>query len=264
MFKEWRMFRGSVKSWGEDRTDEGGVGHGDVVVVHSRYDEVDNLVIEKEGQFHNRYGVFDHDELVGKPLGRRWVSSSGKLATGAGFVLALRPTPELWTLSLLHRTQIVYAHDIAVILMEMDLRPGCCVIEAGTGSGSMTVSLARAVAPTGRVISFEFHEKRAQKAAEDFKMLDVSDIVTVTYRDVVVEGFRGVPDSSIDAVFLDLPAVWDVVAEAERVLRPDGVLATFSPCIEQVEKTRESLRRHQFCEVKTSTVGLRSWDTRPR
>ena len=72
-------------------------------------------------------------------------------------------TPELWTLSLTHRTQILYGIDIAVVCSYLNLRPGCVVIESGTGSGSLTVSLARAVGAGGHVNTFEFNEDRATK-----------------------------------------------------------------------------------------------------
>mmetsp|Transcript_1717 Transcript_1717/g.5185 ORF Transcript_1717/g.5185 Transcript_1717/m.5185 type:complete len:357 (-) Transcript_1717:1230-2300(-) len=258
------MHRRAIERWNSSRQEGEEFAVGDVVVVHSRHNEVDTIVLQKDGSFQNRYGIFEHNDLIGKQPGRRWITSSSKAATGAGFVLALRPTPELWTLGLSHRTQIVYTHDIAVILMEMELKPGCVVIESGTGSGSMTVSLARSVFPSGRVITFEAHAQRAKEAAKDFHLLGLSDCLTVVHRDVSVDGFSGVSDSSVDAVFLDLPAVWEAIDEAERTLRPGGVLATFSPCVEQVQRTVEELRKSRFSEIKTCTVALRSWESRRR
>jgi tRNA (adenine57-N1/adenine58-N1)-methyltransferase len=81
-----------------------------------------------------------------------------------GYVYLLRPTPELWTLSLPHRTQIVYMPDIAYITMRLGVRVGGKVMEAGTGSGSMTHSLSRTVGPRGKVLSFEYHRARYEKA----------------------------------------------------------------------------------------------------
>ena len=81
-----------------------------------------------------------------------------------GYVHLLRPTPELWTLSLPHRTQILYATDIAFITSELSVRVGGTVLEAGTGSGSMSHSLARTVGPKGKVHSCEYHKTRFEKA----------------------------------------------------------------------------------------------------
>jgi tRNA (adenine57-N1/adenine58-N1)-methyltransferase len=82
----------------------------------------------------------------------------------SGYVYLLRPTPELWTLSLPHRTQILYMTDIAYIIMRLGIRVGGKVLEAGTGSGSMTHSLSRAVGKKGHVGSYEYHAPRCEKA----------------------------------------------------------------------------------------------------
>jgi tRNA (adenine57-N1/adenine58-N1)-methyltransferase len=146
-------------------------------------DLVQSLVVTPGKAFNSRYGDYPHSDLVGIPYGSKVASRSGK-----GFVHILRPTPELWTLALPHRTQILYLADIAFITSWLHIRPGSVVIEAGastllsahlfrkfhshpffslpgTGSGSFTHSIARTVGATGRVFSYEFHEARAGKAA---------------------------------------------------------------------------------------------------
>jgi tRNA (adenine57-N1/adenine58-N1)-methyltransferase catalytic subunit len=173
-----------------------------------------------------------------------------------------------------HRTQILYVADISVVVSILGLRPGMLtaslplcltrsltaslthslpysmllclsadaagytVLESGTGSGSLTHSLARAVAPNGRVATFDFHEQRAAEAAEEFKRHGLSPLVTVGHRNIEENGF---PETGADgllgaahAVFLDLPGPWRVVPSASRCLRPGGTFCAFSPCIEQV------------------------------
>lgn len=101
---------------------------------------------------------------MGQPYGSRVTARDGK-----SWVYLLAPTPELWTTVLRHRTQILYLADISMVVAGLELRPGAVVLESGTGSGSLTTSLARAVAPTGHIHTFEFHEQRAETAAEEFK-----------------------------------------------------------------------------------------------
>ena len=157
---------------------------------HQTRDLVQSLVVTPGKSFNSRYGDYPHADLVGIPYGSKVPSRTGK-----GFVHILRPTPELWTLALPHRTQILYLADIAFITSWLYIRPGSIVIEAGkvslpssrpctsfvpkkfirrpcsfsffpgTGSGSFTHSIARTVGATGHLFSYEFHEARASKAA---------------------------------------------------------------------------------------------------
>jgi hypothetical protein len=99
-------------------------------------------------------------DWIGLPFGSKVFSKSGP-GGHKGWVYLLAPTTDLWSLVLRHRTQILYIADISMVCMYLDLRPGCTVLESGTGSGSLTHSLIRAVAPTGHVHTFEFHPERA-------------------------------------------------------------------------------------------------------
>ena len=106
-----------------------------------------------------------------------------------GFIYLLHPTPELWTLVLPHRTQILYIADISFITSYLQLKPGMHVIESGTGSASFSHSIARTIAPTGKLYSFEYHEERANLAREEFKDHGLGDIIDLQQRDVCKDGF---------------------------------------------------------------------------
>ena len=180
--------------------------------------------------------------------------------TGTGWVFLLAPTVELWTLVLRHRTQILYLADIATICFQLELRPGSIVLESGTGSGSLTHSLARAVAPSGHIHTFEFHEERATMAAQEFKSNGFEHLVTVQQRNIEELGFPEEQDGRADAVFLDLPGPWKAIPLIARSLRPDGVFCGFSPCIEQVQKTCEALNQHGFRDFRTIEILLREYE----
>ena len=85
-------------------------------------------------------------------------------SNGKNWLAVLHPTPELWTLALPHRTQILYTPDISLVCLQLELRPGSVVLESGTGSGSMSHAIARTIAPSGQLYTFEFHQQRADTA----------------------------------------------------------------------------------------------------
>ncbi|KAL0050603.1 hypothetical protein WJX82_003129 [Trebouxia sp. C0006] len=207
----------------------------------------------------NRYGNFKLKDWVGKPFGSR-VESSGRGQTGWVYLLA--PTPELWTTVLRHRTQILYVADISLICTLLELKPGCIVLESGTGSGSLTHSLARAIAPTGHVHTFEFHLPRAEAAEKEFKEHGMGDIITVKQRNIEELGFPEELHGQADGLFLDLPGPWHAVASAAQCLRPDGVFCSFSPCIEQVQRTCAALEEQGFFAVRSMECLLRHYEVR--
>lgn len=133
--------------------------------------------------------------------------------------------------------------------MQLELRPGCIVVESGTGSGSLSQALARTIAPTGHLYTFEFHEQRAAIAREIFEEGKLDKIVTVTCRDVCELGYN-LLDEQADAVMLDLPCPWLAVPHAARVLKHYGTICNFSPCIEQVQRACAALEANGFKGLK--------------
>ncbi|KAI0301204.1 tRNA methyltransferase complex GCD14 subunit-domain-containing protein [Multifurca ochricompacta] len=228
------------------------IAQGDLVIIWLTRDLVQSLIVTPGDEFNSRYGHYRHSDLIGIPFGSKVPSRTGK-----GFVHVLRPTPELWTLALPHRTQILYLPDIAFITSSLHIRPGSIVIEAGTGSGSFTHSVARTVGSTGHVFSYEFHEARANKAAEEFARHGMSDIVTLTHRNVCKNGFIII--DTADSVFLDLPAPWEAIEHAKSALKKDRLtrICCFSPCIEQVLRTVSALNDAGFTDITMYETLLR-------
>ena len=214
------------------------------------------------------------------------------VTASSGFIHVLPPTPENWTTSLPHRTQIVYTPDYSYVLHRIRARPGTVVIEAGSGSGSFTHAAARAVfngyppasnrsdseigkpnrvmgrqSKFGRVFTYEFHSERHGKVAAEMKDHGLDSLVHATQRDVYNEGFTISSDASGErispvatAVFLDLPAPWQALPHLTRIsskgeptpLDPSKpvYICTFSPCIEQAQKTASALRQHDWLEIE--------------
>ncbi|XP_069577557.1 tRNA (adenine(58)-N(1))-methyltransferase catalytic subunit TRMT61A [Brachyistius frenatus] len=229
---------------------------GDVAIVYLNHNSAMPVKVQQGAQTQTRYGVVRHStDLIGQRYGSKVTCSKG------GWVHVLHPTPELWTVSLPHRTQILYTTDIATITMMLELKPGSVVCESGTGSGSLSHAILRTIAPTGHLHTVEFHQQRAEKVAEEFKEHRVDHLVTVRNQDVCKEGF-GVTGVA-DAVFLDIPSPWEAVGHAKAAMKKQGGrVCSFSPCIEQVQRTCEALTDQGFEEISTVEVLLRVHDVR--
>ncbi|KAL0487392.1 hypothetical protein AKO1_000764, partial [Acrasis kona] len=185
------------------------------------------------------------------------------------FLFLLRPTPTLWTLALPHRTQILYNVDIGFIATMLRLKPGCRVVEAGTGSASLSHTMARIIYNSdstnarrrGHLFTFEYHEQRFKDAREEFRRNGFDEqMITITHQDVCANGFENKVETqeqmkgSIDAIFLDLPKPHECIQNVDRLLRKGGRFCGFSPCIEQIQKTADALRKNDFIEIRTFEV----------
>lgn len=204
--------------------------------------------VEVDNVFQTPYGALKCADLIGKPYG-----SKIRLSKGWGYVM--QPTPELWTQTLPHRTQIIYTPDISMILLQLEISPGSIVVESGTGSGSLSHALVRAVKPSGHLYTFDFHENRVKVAQEEFIQHGLSNYVTVNQRDVCSHGFGTELDNKADSVFLDLPHPWEAIPHTLKTIKEiGGRICSFSPCIEQVQKSCKVLSELGFLEIQTIEV----------
>lgn len=233
------------------------VKDGDTVIFFVSPSDISPVTVEAGNVLRHRLGLFRHSDFIGKQYGSK-VSS----ADGQKHVTLLRPTSELWTRAVPHRTQILYLPDISFIIRKLGIIPGSIVIESGTGSGSFSHALARAVLPNGHLHSFEFHPERASMARKEFQRHGLDNVVTSKQRDVISNGFD--MESIADSVFLDLPATWDAVGHARYAMKKDGSakICCFSPCIEQVLKNFEKLREEGFVDVEMFEVLSRDYEVR--
>lgn len=227
---------------------------GDHVILWGSYSDSWSFVLEHGKIFNCRYGSFMHSDMIDEPFGTKVLARKG-----GRWVAMLRPTPELVTQTVVHRTQIIYHADISLLLMLLDARPGKVLCEAGTGSGSVSRSVARALRPGGLLHTFEFHADRQRQAQEDFVTYGITDVVTSYCRDVCTVGFPENLRNSVDGVFLDLPAPWTAVPHVNDCLVAGGKVCTFSPGIEQIDRTATELRRRGFLDVRMFESIAMTW-----
>lgn len=244
------------------------IEEGDSVILYFTINQVycikaQTKIVNKKGNlvdnvFQTPYGALKCAEIIGTKFGSRIT-----LSKGWGYIL--QPTPELWTITLPHRTQIIYTPDISMIILQLEIQPGSIVVESGTGSGSLSHALIRAVKPHGHLYTFDFHETRCDTVREEFSNHGLSQYVTVTHRDVCEMGFSDNVNNKCDAVFLDLPHPWLAIPHAINCLKKSGGrICSFSPCIEQVQKTCEALLSLRFQELHTMEVLQTQYRVQPR
>ncbi|ODV96400.1 hypothetical protein PACTADRAFT_2693 [Pachysolen tannophilus NRRL Y-2460] len=237
------------------------IGEGDFVLAFIGRDNIKPIIVKKDDILNTRYGAFAHNSMIGEKYGSQITSLKGY-----GFIHLLHPTPELWTLSLPHRTQIVYTPDSSYIIQRLNITAGSRVIEAGTGSGSFTHSFARTLSKTGQLFTYEFHESRYQQAKAEFELHSLTNVIA-TCRDVckkgfVIDGYESGCDA--DSIFLDLPSPWEAIAHLPQVISKSKRvgICCFSPCIEQVIKTAEALKNHGWSNIEMVEIAGRKWEAR--
>ncbi len=211
------------------------------------------LTLVAGAEFQTHRGVLQHDDLVGKPWGSQVFSH-----IGAPFFL-LKPSLADLLIDLPRSTQILYPKDIGFILVTMGIGPGQFVMEAGTGSGSMTIALAYMVGPQGRVVSYEQREDMQNLARKNVERVGLSPRVEFKLRDIR----GGFDETGAEAFFLDVQNPFDFIPQVRAALRPGGFFATLVPTVNQVEKTLVALRLNKFAFLEVCELLLRYYKAEP-
>jgi tRNA (adenine57-N1/adenine58-N1)-methyltransferase len=202
--------------------------------------------------FHTHVGIVAHDDLIGAEEGATVLGS-----TGRRFVV-VRPTLAEVVLKMPRGAQVIYPKDLAAILMQADIAPGARVLEAGVGSGALSMALLRAGAD---VVGYELREDFAARAGANVEgLLGRGAPYRVEVRDI----YEGIDERGLDRIVLDLPEPWRVVGHAETALRSGGILCAYLPTINQSSQLRHALDRSRFAMAVTLEVLHRTWHIEAR
>jgi len=185
-------------------------------------------------------GVLDPSTLVKKEYGKQ-------LEIGNKKFWILKPSLQDKLQGLNRLAQIILPRDAAHILMNCSIESGQTVLEAGIGSGSLTIALASAVAPNGKVISYDIREDFIEHAMKNVKKAGFEKYVKTKLKDVT----KKIDEKELDAIVLDIPNPWNAVKHSWKALRVGGYFCSYSPLISQVEKTIKELEKNSFIETKT-------------
>jgi tRNA (adenine57-N1/adenine58-N1)-methyltransferase len=185
-------------------------------------------------------GVIDPSSLVGKKYGEQIQIGNKKF-----WILAPSLIDKLQGMK--RQAQIILPRDSAHIIMNCSIESGHIVLEAGIGSGSLTIALANAIAPNGKVISYDNRKDFIEHSIKNLKTANLDKHVITKIKDVK----KGIAEKELNAIIFDIPDPWKAISHAWKALKPGGYLCTYSPLISQVEKTVKEIEKQSFIEVKT-------------
>ncbi len=202
-------------------------------------------------ELHTHRGILRHDDLIGLTWGSEVFTHLGKT------YYLLQPSLSDLLRELKRNTQIMYPKDIGFVLVTLGIGPGMHVVEAGTGSGALTIALAWAVGPQGRVTSYDLRPEMQNLARKNLERLGLLDQVTLKLRDIA----QGFDEQDVDALFLDLPNPYDYLQQARQALKPGGHFGTILPTVNQISRLLDAFYQYNYAFVDVCEILLRYYKT---
>jgi len=179
------------------------------------------------------------DEWIGKEFGSKVIFDHGS-------AYLLKPSMEDLMMKASRESGIIYPKDAAFLMIRAGIHSGCKVLEIGTGSGSLTMALAQAVAPSGHVFTFDRRTDLPKNAVKNVTRAGLSPYVTFCQR----QASEPIPEKGFDAVILDIPQPWEEVVVVKEALKGGGRLVSLNPTFNQIENMAEALRANGFLNVE--------------
>ena len=226
---------------------------GDVALLISAQNKRFLINLVPDGKLETHRGILQHNDLIGIPWGSRVLSH-----LGSAFLL-LQPSLADILIETRRNTQIMYPKDIGFILVTMGIGPGVQVLEAGTGSGSLTTALAYQVGPEGKVSTYESRPEMQRLAQKNLDRVGLANRVTFKLRDIA-EGFD---ETDVDALFLDVPNPYDYLTQVRSALKPGGYFGSILPTSNPVSLLLVALKRERFGFIDVCEVILRYYKPVP-
>ena len=229
---------------------------GDRVQLTGPKGRMHTITLEPGKLFHSHKGPIAHDDLIGLPDG-------SVVANQVGIeYLALRPLLGDFVMSMPRGAAIVYPKDAAQILAQADVFPGGTVVEAGVGSGALSLWLLRAIGPAGRLLSFERREEFAEVARGNVATFHGFDPEnwSITLGDLAEVLPDTVGEASVDRVVLDMLAPWECIDVVSDALKPGGVLLCYIATATQLSRVAEAIRATGlYTDPVSNETMVRGW-----
>jgi tRNA (adenine57-N1/adenine58-N1)-methyltransferase len=227
---------------------------GDLVLLIDPKNKPFLLRLQPGLELQSHRGVLRHDDLIGIAWGSQIHTHLGQAFT------VLAPSLHDILLYLRRRSQIIFPKELGYILLRLSVGPGARVIEAGTGSGALTLALAWAVGAEGRVYSYDRRSDMQALALQNLERIGLEDRV-VFHERAVEDGFL---ETDVDSLFLDLPDPHLALPAVRACLRPGSPFGAILPTTNQVAQLLAALDEHAFAYPEVCEVLLRFYKTIPQ
>ncbi|KAM9316185.1 tRNA (adenine(58)-N(1))-methyltransferase, mitochondrial [Gastrophryne carolinensis] len=226
------------------------------------------FVLKEHGKLVSNWGAIRNQDIVGKLPGQRLSTS-----TGHEFLLR-RPSLEEYVGLMKRGPNIAYPKDITAMMTMMDVSPGDMVLEAGSGSGALSLFLSRAVGADGCIYSFDVRADHHEIAKKNYliwrKVWQVrtgrcwADNVRFIHKSIL-DARPDIAAVEFDAVVLDMLHPQLALPVITENLKQGAVCAVYIANITQVIDLLEAIRSRQLplqCE-RVMEAGVTNWLVAP-
>jgi tRNA (adenine57-N1/adenine58-N1)-methyltransferase catalytic subunit len=229
------------------------IAAGDLVLLVDRRGRRYLVTVEPGGEFHSHHGILRHDEIIGTEESAQVQTSMGR------WMRVLKPTLAEFVLKMPRGAQVIYPKDVGPILVETDIFPGASVLEAGTGSGALTLALLRAVGPKGTVHTFDVREDFQSKALRNVERYIGSDPNYGALEARLADIYEDELGVDVDRAVLDVTEPWRALPNITKSLRPGGILCCYVPSVPQMSNLVTELDKGGWTMVRSFETLQRSW-----
>ncbi|MFN3977342.1 MAG: tRNA (adenine-N1)-methyltransferase [Sulfurihydrogenibium azorense] len=229
------------------------IKEGDTVHLKGKKDSF-FVIVEKDKEFSTHKGTIKFNDIIGKNFGDTVLTHKGEE------FFILKPTLyELILYGIKRYTQIIYPKDSAYITLKLGLTSGMKVLESGIGSGALTIVMANALNPDGKIYVYEKEEKFLKNAINNLKLAKLDHIVIPHLHDLS----QPIQEKDFDAAFIDVREPWLYIENVKSVLKKGAVIGFLVPTTNQVIEILKELKRLNFLDLEVEEILLRSYKPVP-